>query len=89
MVQRDENLSVSSFKSATSFVFKNLGRVSLFYLLNLFTLGLFYLFYRCGSLNFTGMNAVFFFGQVLIIGRIGIKIWNAAGGILLTQPRTE
>ncbi len=83
-VQRDENILVGSFKSATGFVFKNLGRVSLFYLLNLLTLGLFYLLYRCGSLNFTGMNIVFFFGQILIIGRIGIKIWNAAGGILLT-----
>ena len=86
-VQRDENLLIGSFKSATSFVFKNLGRVSLFYFLNLLTLGIFYLLYRSGSLNFTGINAVFFFGQVLIIGRIGIKIWNAAGGVLLRSPR--
>ena len=84
-VQRDENLLLGSFKSSTSFVFKNLGKVSLFYLLNLLTLGIFYLLYRCGSLNFTGMNAVFFFGQVLVIGRIGIKTWNAAGGILLSS----
>ncbi|MGK0363695.1 MAG: hypothetical protein ACI85O_000748 [Saprospiraceae bacterium] len=84
-VQRDESLLVGSFKSSTSFVFKNLGRVSLFYILNLLTLGVFYFFYRCGILNFTGMNAVFFFGQILVIGRIGIKIWNAAGGVLLTK----
>jgi len=87
-VQRDESWLVGSFKTATGFVFKNLGRVSLFYLLNLLTLGVFYLLYRCGSLNFTGMNAVFFFGQVLIIGRIGIKIWNAAGGVLLSKDAT-
>ena len=84
-VQRDESLLIGSFKSSTSFVFKNLGRVSLFYLLNLLTLGVFYIIYRCGSLSFTGMNAVFFFGQILVIGRIGIKVWNAAGGILLTK----
>jgi len=84
-VQRDENILINSFRSASSFVFKNLGKLGFFYLLNLLTLGIFYLFYRLGILNFTGMNAVFFFGQVLVIGRIGIKIWNAAGCVLLTE----
>lgn len=88
-VERDENLLFGSFKSSSAFVFQKLGRVSLFYLLNLLTLGLFYLLYRCGSLHLTGMNAVFFFGQILVIGRIGIKIWNVAGGVLLTPKKSK
>lgn len=89
VVQKDENILLSSFRSATRFVFSNFKKVGFFYLLNLLTLGLFYLFYRCGSLNFTGMNAVFFFGQILVLGRIGIKIWNAAGGIYLLREKVQ
>jgi len=85
VVQRDENILVKSFKAATRFVFSNFGKVGLFYLLNLLTLGFIYLLYRGGNLTFTGMNAVFFLGQFLIIGRIGIKLWNATGGMVLMQ----
>lgn len=88
-VQRDENILTRSFKSATRLVFSRFGKVSLFYLLNLLTLGIFYLIYRYGSLTFAGMNAVFFFSQILILGRIGIKIWNAAGGIKLVNAQSQ
>ncbi len=81
VVRRDEKLLFKSFRAATGFVFKNYFPVLLFYLLNLALLGVFYLVYRFGSLTFTGMNAVFFFGQIFIIGRVGVKIWIAAGSV--------
>ena len=81
VVHRDEVFLMKSFRRATAFVFKNLLGVLLFYLLNLLLLGVFYLVYRFGSLTFTGMNAVFFFGQIFIIGRVGIKLWVAAGSV--------
>lgn len=84
-VRRDELLLFGVFKEASSFVAQNFLKVLFFYLLNILTLGLFYLIYRYGSLTFTSMNGVFFFGQVLILGRLGIKLWIAAGGIELTD----
>lgn len=84
-VRRDEIWLFGTFWATVRFLRKNFGRVFLFSLLNLLTVGLIYLIYRGGSLTFTGMNAVFFFGQILVIGRIGSKLWTAAGGLTLTE----
>lgn len=87
LVKDDQRLFTSSFSAASQFVFTNFGKVLFFYILNLLTLGIFYLIYRSGSLAFTSMNAIFFFGQILVIGRIGIKLWITAGGVELLAAK--
>lgn len=83
-VELDDKWLFSAFKAGTSFVRQNFWKVCLVYFLNLLTLFVFYAFYRFGAV-FSSLTASLIFGQIWIIGRIGLGLWNVGSGIVFCR----